>query len=90
MPLKWCKCVFVGISSADVRAPINVNQPIYVEKSLIGSPSGTTLSQQDLQVLMDMPASGKRMLGELFARRYRRSQISEAYDAPQGGAGIDC
>ena len=72
------------------RRCARADQPIYVEKSLIGSPSGTTLSQQDLQVLMDMPASGKRILGELFAFRYRLGQISEAYDAPQGGAGIDC
>lgn len=78
---KGGKCVVVGISRADVRAPINVNQLVYAEKSLIGSLYGTTRPRQDLPMLMDMHTSGKLMLDELITRTYPLEQINEAYDA---------
>jgi len=78
---KGGKCVVVGISRADVRAPINVNQLVYAEKSLIGSLYGTTRPRQDLPMLMDMHRAGKLMLDELITRTYPLEQINEAYEA---------
>lgn len=75
------KCVVVGISRADVRAPINVNQLVYAEKSLIGSLYGTARPRTDLPMLMEMHNAGKLLLDELITRRYRLDQINEAYDA---------
>ena len=78
---KGGKCVVVGISRADDRAPINVNQLVYAEKSLIGSLYGTTRPRLDLLMLMDMHNAGKLMLDELITRTYPLDQINEAYGA---------
>lgn len=78
---KGGKCVVVGIARADVRAPINVNQLVYAEKSLIGSLYGTTRPRQDLPMLIDMHNAGKLMLDELITRTYPLEQINEAYEA---------
>lgn len=77
---KGGRCVVVGISRADVRAPINVNQLVYAEKSLIGSLYGTTRPRQDLLMLMQMHESGKLMLDELVTRTWKLEEINEAYD----------
>ena len=78
---KGGKCVVVGISRADVRAPINVNQLVYAEKSLIGSLYGTARPRTDLPMLIEMHNAGKLLLDELITRRYRLDQINEAYAA---------
>ena len=78
---KGGKCVVVGISRADARAPINVNQLVYAEKSLIGSLYGTTRPRLDLIMLMEMHNEGKLMLDELITRTYPLDQINEAYTA---------
>ena len=82
---KGGKCVVVGISRADVRAPINVNQLVYAEKSLIGSLYGTTRPRTDLPMLMEMHNAGKLMLDELITRTYPLDQINEAYAALLNG-----
>ncbi len=76
---KGGRCVVVGISRADARAPINVNQLVYAEKSLIGSLYGTARPRQDLLTLMQMHESGKLMLDELVTRTWRLEEINEAY-----------
>jgi NDMA-dependent alcohol dehydrogenase len=78
---KGGKCVVVGISRADVRAPINVNQLVYAEKSLIGSLYGTARPRTDLITLMDMHTAGKLQLDELITRTWRLDEINEAYGA---------
>ncbi len=78
---KGGKCVVVGISRADVRAPINVNQLVYAEKTLMGSLYGTARPRVDLITLMDMHNEGKLMLDELVTRTYPLDQINEAYTA---------
>jgi S-(hydroxymethyl)glutathione dehydrogenase / alcohol dehydrogenase len=77
---KGGRCVVVGISRADARAPINVNQLVYAEKSLIGSLYGTTRPRQDLITLMQMHLSGGLMLDELITRTWRLEEINEAYE----------
>lgn len=74
------RCVVVGIARADVRAPINVNQLVYAEKSLIGSLYGTTRPRHDLPMLMQMHEAGKLMLDELITRRWKLEEINDAYE----------
>jgi S-(hydroxymethyl)glutathione dehydrogenase / alcohol dehydrogenase len=77
---KGGRCVVVGIAGAEARAPINVNQLVYAEKSLIGSLYGTTRPRQDLLMLMDMHEAGKLMLDELISQRWNLHEINEAYE----------
>ncbi len=78
---KGGKCVVAGICRADARAPINVNQLVYAEKSLIGTLYGTARPRQDLLGLIDMHASGQLLLDELITTTYPLEQINEAYGA---------
>lgn len=82
---KGGKCTVVGICRADARAPINVNQLLYAEKTLLGSLYGTTRPRIDLLNLMDMHREGKLMLDELISRRYALQDINEAYRALVAG-----
>ena len=77
---KGGKCVVVGISRADARSPINVNQLVYAEKSLIGSLYGTTRPRQDLITLIQMHETGQLLLDELITRTWKLEEINEAYD----------
>jgi len=77
---KGGRCVVAGISRADGRSPINVNQLVYAEKSLIGTLYGTTRPRQDLITLMQMHEEGKLLLDELVTRTWKLEQINEAYE----------
>ena len=66
---------------ADARAPINVNQLVYAEKSLIGTLYGTARPRQDLQGLMQLASTGQLKLDELITTTYPLEQINEAYEA---------
>jgi S-(hydroxymethyl)glutathione dehydrogenase/alcohol dehydrogenase len=77
---KGGRCVVAGITRADARAPINVNQLVYAEKSLIGSLYGTSRPRQDLINLMQMHETGALMLDELITRTWRLEEINEAYE----------
>ena len=82
---KGGKCVVVGIARAEARAPINVNQLVYAEKSLIGSLYGTTRPRQDLITLIQMHENGGLMLDELITRTWKLEDINEAYEALVAG-----
>jgi S-(hydroxymethyl)glutathione dehydrogenase / alcohol dehydrogenase len=76
---KGGKCVIAGIASPSDRAPININQLVYTEKTLIGTLYGTTRPRHDLHTLIDMHRAGKLMLDELITQTWKLEEINEAY-----------
>lgn len=78
-------CVIAGISRADVRAQINVNQLVYAEKTLKGTLYGSMRPRVDLLSLMELHRAGKLMLDELLTRTYPLEEINEAYAALERG-----
>jgi S-(hydroxymethyl)glutathione dehydrogenase / alcohol dehydrogenase len=78
---KGGKCVVVGIAKPDDRAPININQLVYAEKTLIGSLYGTTRPRLDLLTLIEMHQRGQLMLDQLISCTYPLDQINSAYSA---------
>lgn len=78
-------CVIAGITRADARAQINVNQLVYAEKTLKGTLYGSMRPRIDLLTLIDMHRDGKLMLDELLTRTWPLDQINEAYAALERG-----
>lgn len=78
-------CVVAGISRADVRAQINVNQLVYAEKTLKGTLYGSMRPRVDLLSLIELHRVGKLMLDELLTRTYPLEEINEAYAALERG-----
>jgi NDMA-dependent alcohol dehydrogenase len=78
-------CVVAGISRADVRAKINVNQLVYAEKTLKGTLYGSMRPRVDLLMLIEMHREGKLMLDELLTRTYPLEEINDAYAALERG-----
>ncbi len=78
-------CVVSGISRADARAAINVNQLVYAEKTLKGTLYGSTRPRIDLINLIEMHRSGHLLLDELLTRTWRLDQINEAYESLEKG-----
>ena len=78
-------CVVAGISRADARAQINVNQLVYAEKTLKGTLYGSMRPRVDLLSLLELHRAGKLMLDELLTRTYPLEEINEAYAALERG-----
>lgn len=78
-------CVIAGITRADARAQINVNQLVYAEKTLKGTLYGSMRPRVDLLTLIDMHREGTLMLDELLTRTWSLDEINEAYAALERG-----
>ena len=78
-------CVVAGISRADARAQINVNQLVYAEKTLKGTLYGSMRPRVDLLRLIEMHRAGQLQLDALLTRTYPLEQINEAYAALERG-----
>ncbi|MBX7209218.1 MAG: Zn-dependent alcohol dehydrogenase [Verrucomicrobiaceae bacterium] len=78
-------CVVAGISRADVRARINVNQLVYAEKTLKGTLYGSMRPRVDLLALIELHRVGKLALDPLLTRTWRLDEINEAYAALERG-----
>jgi S-(hydroxymethyl)glutathione dehydrogenase/alcohol dehydrogenase len=78
-------CVIAGISRADARARINVNQLVYAEKTLKGTLYGSMRPRVDLLNLIDLHRAGKLALDPLLTRTYAIGEINEAYADLEAG-----
>lgn len=79
------KCVVVGITPAELRVPVNANDLVYAEKSLIGSLYGSARPRVDLPGLIELHRDGRLLLDELLTRTYPLEEINEAYEALERG-----
>jgi NDMA-dependent alcohol dehydrogenase len=77
--------VAVGLPRADAEVSLNVVQLVTQEKSLKGSIYGSTRHFADIPRLLDLYRNGRLPIDRLLGRRYRLTEINDAYRALLNG-----
>jgi len=77
--------VAVGLPRADAEASVNVVELVTQEKSLKGSIYGSTRHFADIPRLISLYRRGRLPIDRLLGRRYRLTEINDAYQAMLNG-----
>ncbi|TMC74655.1 MAG: Zn-dependent alcohol dehydrogenase [Chloroflexi bacterium] len=77
--------VAVGLPRADAEVSLNVVELVTQEKSLKGSIYGSTRHFADIPRLISLYRRGRLPIDRLLARRYRLTEINDAYQALLNG-----
>ena len=77
--------VAVGLPRADAEVSLNVVELVTQEKSLKGSIYGSTRHFADIPRLISLYRRGRLPIDRLLTRRYRLTEINEAYQALLNG-----
>lgn len=79
------KAVVVGVPPMAAMVSVPGFFLPLAEKSLIGSLYGSANMQRDVPRLIDLYRAGRLKLDELITRRYKITQVNEAFDAMKKG-----
>jgi NDMA-dependent alcohol dehydrogenase len=79
------KAVIVGVPPMAAMAAVPGFLLPLAEKSLVGSLYGSANMQRDVPRLIDLYRAGRLKLDELITRRYKITQVNEAFEAMKKG-----